>query len=335
MPAAPAIGLRAGLLAAVLAAIEHVETRQLAVIQRAVDAHVGTMRAMPGPQREMFVKGAIGGSAPCQEGVDRNRRVLRPAVGVIVLYLVVVPGRHAGTAGMQRLQVRVGAVEGVAVAVASQIQALAAAVRAYDLVRRCAVVAVLVDVIAQEEHQVRLLRGEVAVRAEIPQLPVRAGDKAEPRRVRHLMRCRQATRATDLAARAQCLKAVPVRAIGRQTGQLHVHRMAPGGAGNGLALAHDGAHLRVAGHLPTHRHRCAQSTASVRVQRAGCQPRPDHKAIGQRIAGRHPQRERVGSTAGACEGAQQPGRGQTGASDEDAPAARIRWSQSGNGIGQG
>jgi hypothetical protein len=61
----------------------------------------------------MLPVGAVGSGAATAE---RRRRVeaLRLVVGVVVLDLVVVPGQHERQRGMGRLEIRVGAVQGVA-----------------------------------------------------------------------------------------------------------------------------------------------------------------------------------------------------------------------------
>src|SRR5690349_3536271 len=80
----------------------------------------GAVRQRRAAQRHVLPEGAIGGGAPAQEGVGMIER-LGPSVGIIVLHLVIVPGRKAWRCGMERLEVPVGAVLGVAVAVGAQI----------------------------------------------------------------------------------------------------------------------------------------------------------------------------------------------------------------------
>ncbi|MNE80974.1 hypothetical protein D3C80_1775890 [compost metagenome] len=80
---------------------------------------------------------------------------------------MVVPYRQAGRGGVQALQVGVGAVQGVAVAIARQRRGFFQAVRAHDLSRALRPARVFVDIVAEEEGQVWRLVRHVAIGAEI------------------------------------------------------------------------------------------------------------------------------------------------------------------------
>ena len=73
-------------------------------------------------------------TACAQEILRTNPHVLRPFVRVVVLDLVVVPRHQAGRRRMKRLQVGIGSVEGVAVAVADKVGRCGAIVLAHGAV---------------------------------------------------------------------------------------------------------------------------------------------------------------------------------------------------------
>ena len=69
-----------------------------------------------------------------QEVARRDARDLGPDAGIVVLNLVVVPDGQAGGGGVQALQVGVGAMQGVAVAIARQGRRLFQIIGAHHLI---------------------------------------------------------------------------------------------------------------------------------------------------------------------------------------------------------
>ena len=65
----------------------------------------------------MLIERLVSGGAAAQEAGFGDGRILRPAVGIVVVDLVIVPGRKAGCRRMERLKIRIGPVERVAVAI--------------------------------------------------------------------------------------------------------------------------------------------------------------------------------------------------------------------------
>ena len=108
---------------------------------------------------------------------------VRQGAPVVVLHLVVVPHGDRRYARMHRLQVRIGFEQGVAQAVLLERLDLHLVRGAYRRALPPQVGlsdAVLVDVIADEHHQIEvLLLGEVAVGGEVAVVPGLAGDQAE------------------------------------------------------------------------------------------------------------------------------------------------------------
>jgi hypothetical protein len=82
---------------------------------------------------------------------------------VVVLDLVVVPDDVPAGRRVRRLQVRIGAVQRVAVAVAGEVGRLRPVVAADGLALPDRVGAALVDVVAQEDEGVQLRRSDVPV----------------------------------------------------------------------------------------------------------------------------------------------------------------------------
>src|SRR5262245_42210543 len=80
---------------------------------------------------------------------------------------------------MQRLKIGVGAIEGVPIAVAGKVGSGRTIVRADYAVRATASIGELVDVVAEEEDEIRVLLGHVPVGAEVPMLPIGAGREGE------------------------------------------------------------------------------------------------------------------------------------------------------------
>lgn len=170
---------QARLVVAVLARVEHTELRQVAVGDLSIEPHVGTPGDRRAAQRHVLVVGAVGRRPAPQERL--RRRPLRGGLGgVVVLDLVIVPGDDPGEGGVGGAQVRVAAVEGVAVAIAGQARRLARVVAA-DVAAGSDVLVrpILVDVVAEVDDEVEVLGGHVPVRRAPPLLVVLAGGVRE------------------------------------------------------------------------------------------------------------------------------------------------------------
>ena len=291
MPLVAAIGRDARLLGTVLATVKHMETRKLAVIQAPVDAHVRPLRHAAGTQGHVFVKRLVRRGPLLEKLRHRHLRVLGPAVGVVILYLVIVPGHDAGGRGVKGLQVWIGLVQCVAVAVIAQALRIAAAVGTKHLARLRRI-GTVVNIITEEKHQVRLLGGQVSVGAEIATLPVRAGHKAQPGRGHRVQR-RHRARLAHRALRTEPFKLVPIRPIRRQPRHFDMHCVSETRRRQYFAPLHNARHRRIAGHPPTHRHRATQAATAIRSIEQRRQARPDHKAIRQRVAGSHAKGKRI------------------------------------------
>ena len=291
MPLVAAIGRDARLLGTVLATVEHMETRKLAVIQAPVDAHVRPLRHAAGTQGHVFVKRLVRRGPLLEKLRHRHLRVLGPAVGVVILYFVIVPGYDAGSRGVQGLQVWISLVQCVAVAVITQALRIAAAVRTKHLARIRSI-GTVVNIITEEKHQVRLLGGKVSVGAEIATFPVRAGHKPQPGRGHGLQR-RHRARLAHRALRTEPFKLVPIRPIRRQPRHFDMHCVSETRRRQYFALLHNARHRRIAGHPPTQRHRATQAATAIRGVEQRRQARPDHKAIWQRVTGSHAEGERI------------------------------------------
>lgn len=274
MPAMAAGRRQAGLLAAVLTAIEQVETGQRTELQAPVDLHVGTARQAAAAQRHVLVERLVGRRAALEEILRIDPGVRRPAIGVVVLHLMIVPGHGAWRTGMQRLQIGVALVLRIAAAIAIQITGLGQRVGAQEL-SRAAGQGALVDVVAQEKHQVRLFGGQMAISAEIPQLPVRARDKAKT--CRRQAACRRRGPAAPYGALfAERLEAIPIRPAWLQAGHFDMHRVRPLAMGDGFALGHHVFHGRIRGHFPAHRHGLGKLGCGGQAR---CQAGPDDKTV--------------------------------------------------------
>src|SRR5690606_36510744 len=144
----------ARLHAAVLAGVEQVDVEQAAEGEPAVQPHVGAVRALGRAQRHVLVVGLEGPRAAAQELLRGHVVLIGGVVGPVVLHLVVVEDHRPGERGVRGLQVGVGLVLGVPDPVVGQRLGLpGGGVRSADL----AGLAGLVDVVAEEGHQVQVL----------------------------------------------------------------------------------------------------------------------------------------------------------------------------------
>ena len=153
----------AGLVVAELPGVEHVERGQRAPADPAVERDaVAAVGAARGAQRHVLVvrlvrRGPPGG--PLRRG-QRRAAVGAHHVGVVVLHLVVVRDHQPRRDRVRGLQVRVGLVLRVPAAVVGQRDDLGAQRAGAPTP---AVGAVLVDVVAQVQDQVRAVLGHPAV----------------------------------------------------------------------------------------------------------------------------------------------------------------------------
>jgi hypothetical protein len=269
-----------------------------------------------------------GDGAAAQEGVARLA-VLGDLVGPVVVHLVVVPGDEPGEGGVGGLEVGIGLVLRVAVAVVLERDDLRTGVRAHVAARdRVFVRAVLVDVVAEVDDEVEILARHVPVGRVVAVLVLLAGGEREVQRVRRTGRSglRPAHRA-DLAAGTE---AVEVLGAGPQAIELDVDAVAPLGSGLVLAAAHDAPEAVVERDLPVHVHIAVRHAAAA--QRGGREPGPQHRAVRRRIAGGHAERERIADEprrrlarsrerrlAGGGREARRPGGGQEFAAGQKLP----------------
>jgi hypothetical protein len=199
-------------------------------------------------------------------------------VGVVVVDLVVVPGDDPRRDGVERDQLAADVLADVA---------------AGGLVVGTGV---LVDVVAQVEDDVRMLLGHPPVRGEPAVLVLRARrDRERDRRRGAAGRCRAG--AADGGQLAERLEALPVPGVRVQSANVDVDGVRLGPDGRRGAAADRAAEVLGGGDLPPHADRPV-AEAAVGGERVRRQPGPDHDGVGQRIARRDTERERVGVDGG-------------------------------------
>ena len=111
-----------GLIVPVLSRVEDDELGEVAVRDASVQQHVRALRHRGTSQGHVLVVGLVGSGPAAQERLRRRclASCLGNLVGVVVLDLVVVPGNGPREGRMCRLEVLVGSVLGVAVAVVAR-----------------------------------------------------------------------------------------------------------------------------------------------------------------------------------------------------------------------
>ena len=249
---------------------------QPAPVEPPDDAQVGPARPCRHRQRQVLPPGLVGRGALCGEVA---LQALALQTGIVVLDLVVVPHDQPRAGGVGGLQRGVALVLRVAVAVAVQRARRPAAVQAHG----AGAGGVFVDVIAEEDHQVQRLGGQVTPRGPVAVVPALAARDGEAQR-RHLgvgRRC--GARASRSALLAQRAEAVPVGPRGLQPRGLGVHAVRPGGLRSETAARSDAREAFVVRDFPAHRHLVGQVGAG--------QSRPQHHAVGPRLARGHAQPE--------------------------------------------
>ena len=260
-----------------------------APVHAAEQRHVGTARALCPGQRLVLPVSLVGRGAQRRHvGAQRRARV---RAGVVVLDLVVVPHHQPGAGGVRILQRGVAPVLGVAGPVLVERAQQPALVQARRHRRR----RVFVDVVAEKGHQVQVLGGQVAPGGIVAMVPALAAGDRQAQRRSGIGR-RGGARAADPALLAQRAKAVPVPAPGCQARGLGVHAVRPAAVSVLAAARGDAREGLVMGQLPLHRH--------LRRQVVAGQPRPQHQAVGARLAAGDAEGEAgfVGSAGVADEG---------------------------------
>ena len=288
-------------------------------VQRAQPAQAPAQRA--GTQRHVLVEGLVAGVAAREEALGR---ALAEEAGVVVLHLMVVPGHDPGAGAVRGLQVGIGAVERVAVAVVGQRRGHRQRVGARQrMARRLGRHGVFVDVVAQEQHGVQVFVHHVAVGGVVAVLPALARGEGQAHALRQRLGRRGGAGARHGRGRVAVHEAVEVPAVRLQAGHLDMHGMAQRRQRRGLALAHDAAKAFVLGDFPAHGQRVGQAAAGRAgghgaghraVQQAG----PEHEAVGRRRAAGHAQRkERALRQGGGPAPARLPGGGSGGRCQAD------------------
>ena len=263
------------------AGVEHDQVDEVAPVQRAVHP-VALTRP---PHRH-----------PLPVGPDRRRPARRPGPvpAVVVMggafppaarrHLVVVPHRHHRVAGVERLQVGIGLVLGVAGPVVGQRGGGGARLMRTHL--GSGVPVVLVDVVADVDHQVDVTAGEVAVGVEPPGRQGGAGHKAEAQAGHRLAERRGGPRAPYRGVGAVRVNAgtsepVPVGRGRLELAHVDVQGVVDVGPGLRRALGHDVGEPRVPGHLPPDVHRGSGGRGAA--GRRG-PPGPQDHAVGEGVA---------------------------------------------------
>ena len=188
---------------------------------------------------------------------------------------------------MRGLQVSVGLVLGVPVAVVVQRGQFATHVLAGFAVAGRS----FVNVIAQVNDQVQVLAGQVLQRREQACLVVLATGKGKPQPIRRAFGRRSRSRAADRAGFAGGLEPVPVSASRLESLDLHVDAVSQPRRSRGGPGLDDLGHCLVGSDLPGDRHILRRHASTFK--RLGRQSRPEHHALRLRISGSHAQRERV------------------------------------------
>ncbi len=174
-------------------------------------------------ERHRLPPGVVPVGAPLEEW-DRAAplaRAARQAPGVVVLDLVVVPDGEERGGGADRLQVWIGVVGGVLRAVLTE-RARGAVGRLRDRSHRAVEERLLVDVVAEADHEIHVLRREIAVRRVVAHEEVLAGEERDRHRLAAVRRRRGLEGAHWRALARAGLESVPV-ALARDEPPLDPH----------------------------------------------------------------------------------------------------------------
>ena len=199
--------------------VEDEKRREPAVGQASVQLEIRTLRPRHS-HRHVFVESLIAGGA-LRESSLVAWILLVDAAGVVVLDLVIVPRDDPRERRMCALEIAIGLVLGVAVAVVGEGEAPAAfAVVPNDVAAR----GPLVDVVAEEEHSLQILARQVGVRRVVALGVVLARREREPEALGRGHGGRGAS-TPERTLCAACAEAIPVHAIRLESTHLDVHRM--------------------------------------------------------------------------------------------------------------
>ena len=210
---------------------------------------------------------------------------------------------------MGRLKVRVGLVPGITVAIAGQIGGLRHRMGAHAF----AGVGLFVDVVPEEQHQVRRLGGQGGVGGKVAGGILLAGGESELQPVHRDARGRGGARAPHGAGMPAGDEAIPVHAPRSQAAHLDVHRVPGFGPRECPATDDDALQPLVLGDLPANGHRRGRHPAA-NLPGLGHQPGPQHHAVRGGLTRRHAQAERIvrhpglGHGGGPCAGGQRQSR---------------------------
>ena len=221
-----------------------------------MDAHRAALRR--NPQRHVLEVGLVGRGAAAQEalGIVAGRFAV---AGIVVDDLVVVPGQDPRMRGVGGLQIGVALVQRVAVAVGVQRVRRACAVLAHFV----GGAAPFIDVVADEEHEVHLAAGDLAMRSEVALLVVLAGSEREAQAPYIRIGRRRGARMADRADGIATPEAIPVVALRLQALRVDVHAQGSGSIGHHLAAGDGSAQGSVRMDLVLHRARVLRK--SVRI----------------------------------------------------------------------
>ena len=137
----------AGPARAILASVQHEELGQIAIADALVNRHLQAAIQAGATDRHGLVEGLIAGGAAAQEIVG-PAALVGPDAGIVVQHLMIVPDHQTGRRRVQALQVRVGPVQRIAVAIAGQGGGVLEPVRPHDIGRPRPGAGVFVDVVA-------------------------------------------------------------------------------------------------------------------------------------------------------------------------------------------
>ena len=281
----------ARLIRAELAPVEEDHVGERPPSDRPIGDRVGGAGGTRDAHGHVLPPGLIGREAASHEllrrvGVFGRRR------GVVVLDLVVVPDRHPRARPASCLQVRIGEVQGVALAVLVERERLAAAMAAHNVATEVPPV-VLVDEVAEEDDEVGRPRREVGVGGEVPGLVVLATRRGQPELGRI-----GAGRGDppDRAHRVPGAEAKRHRAVDVDDDVDAVRLVRPR---HDLSRVDDRRERLVVGELPRDGDVASVERRSVRLG----EPGPQHGGPLVRVAGAHPQREGVVINGGGACGA--------------------------------
>ena len=204
---------------------------------------------------------------------------------------MIVEHDHPRERGVRGLKVRIGLVQRVPDPIRRQRRRLAYVV----LPRQRRRPAILVDVVAEVEHEIEIFGGHVLIRREEAHLVVLARRDAELQPAHRRLPRHAGARAADRAEFTAGLELIPVPLRGLQAVDVDVDRMPEFRLGERRAGAHDVLHRIVRRHRPLDGHAHGIHAAeAIRRERRGREARPQHDAIAERIARRDAQREGIG-----------------------------------------